>query len=266
MQPDLVIHVGDYHYREGPCDLAHLGLLRQSLGLRLRCLARGSLPPGAQAPRSGAVDRHPRQSRIVQPRRAGMVALPRSAAASCREGTAMSRPTTTSATTARRTRCRSAADRTLQFLVFDSSWVGTDAAPPAVSCTGITARSSRRAFALGARTPRAFFISHHPMLGFASNPNDPQNPFPGNGGLHSVLTPMYRHGALSAQRRRRAVGAQSPARDRELLVTASAAVHHRQRRRLGRPAVSRAVSRWHKQPAPGAVIAQFAVDAHASAS
>ena len=24
-QPDLVIHVGDYHYREGPCDLAHPG-------------------------------------------------------------------------------------------------------------------------------------------------------------------------------------------------------------------------------------------------
>jgi hypothetical protein len=25
MRPDLVIHVGDYHYREGPCDLAHPG-------------------------------------------------------------------------------------------------------------------------------------------------------------------------------------------------------------------------------------------------
>jgi hypothetical protein len=47
------------------------------------------------------------------------------------------------------------------------------------------------AFALGSRTARAFFMSHHPTLGFASNPSDPQNPFPGNGGLISVLTPMY---------------------------------------------------------------------------
>jgi hypothetical protein len=47
-----------------------------------------------------------------------------------------------------------------------------------------------QAFSLGSRTPRALFISHHPTLGFASNPNNPQNPFPGNAGLVSVLTPM----------------------------------------------------------------------------
>jgi hypothetical protein len=46
-------------------------------------------------------------------------------------------------------------------------------------------------FALGARTPRAIFMSHHPVLGFASNPGNPQSPFPGNGGLQSVLDPLY---------------------------------------------------------------------------
>ena len=40
--------------------------------------------------------------------------------------------------------------------------------------------------------------------------------FPGNGGLQSVLTPHVRQRALSAQRGRRAVGAQSRARDRRV--------------------------------------------------
>jgi hypothetical protein len=48
-----------------------------------------------------------------------------------------------------------------------------------------------RTFALGARTPGAFFISHHPVLGFASNPGRPQFPYPGNAGLQSVLDPLY---------------------------------------------------------------------------
>ena len=34
-----------------------------------------------------------------------------------------------------------------------------------------------------------FFGSAHPVLGFAANPGNPQNPFPGNAGLQSVLAP-----------------------------------------------------------------------------
>jgi hypothetical protein len=79
----------------------------------------------------------------------------------------------------------------LQFLVFDSSWVGVTPIPPADLMYRNYRAQFEQAFALGVRTPRAFFISHHPTLGFASNANDPQNPFPGNGGLQSVLTPMF---------------------------------------------------------------------------
>ena len=63
--------------------------------------------------------------------------------------------------------------------MFDSSWVGVTPIPP----TDLMYRNYRAqfeyAFALGARTPRAFFMSHHPVLGFAANPGNPQTPFPG---------------------------------------------------------------------------------------
>ena len=106
----------------------------------------------------------------------------------------------------------------LQFLVFDSSWVGVTPIPP----TDLMYRNYRtefeQVFALGARTPRAFFMSHHPVLGFASQSRTIRRiPFPGNGGLQSVLTPMYRQRAVSAERRGAAVRTQPPARDREFL-------------------------------------------------
>ena len=110
-----------------------------------------------------------------------------------------------------------------------------------------------QAFALGARTPRAFFISHHPMLGFASNPNDPQNPFPGNARpaigagaacIGRALFPPNVDVVLSGHNHVLEIV--------ELLVGASAAVHHRQRRRLG--ATSRFRCRFpgtsSRRPAP----------------
>jgi len=78
-----------------------------------------------------------------------------------------------------------------QFLVFDSSWVGVTPIPPADLMFRNYRAQFEAIFALGARTPHAFFMSHHPVLGFAANPGNPQNPYPGNGGLQSVLAPMY---------------------------------------------------------------------------
>ncbi len=189
-QPDLVIHVGDFHYREGPCDLAHPGCYGSPWGY------------GYDAWRAD----------FFEPARKLLSASPwiviRGNHESCnRAGQGWWRFLDPRPVMPRQD-CNEAADddignysaayavpfgigSDLQFLVFDSSWVGVTPIPPADLMYRNYRAQFEQAFALGARTPRAFFISHHPTLGFASNANDPQNPFPGNGGLQSVLTPMF---------------------------------------------------------------------------
>jgi len=189
-QPDLVIHVGDFHYREGPCDLAHPGCYGSPWGY------------GYDAWRAD----------FFEPARKLLGAAPwiviRGNHESCnRAGQGWWRFLDPRPVMPRQD-CNEAADddignysaayavpfgigSDLQFLVFDSSWVGVTPIPPADLMYRNYRAQFEQAFALGARTPRAFFISHHPTLGFASNANDPQNPFPGNGGLQSVLTPMF---------------------------------------------------------------------------
>ena len=69
--PDLVIHVGDYHYRESPC--------RQSVRRQLGSLAEGLLRSCGAVARGGAVGTGARQSRAVQPRWPWLVPVARSA-------------------------------------------------------------------------------------------------------------------------------------------------------------------------------------------
>lgn len=188
-QPDLVIHVGDYHYREGPCDLAHPGCYGSPWGY------------GYDAWRAD----------FFQPARKLLAAAPwiviRGNHESCnRAGQGWWRFMDPRPLMPQKN-CNAAADDDIgnysaayavplgrgsdfQFLVFDSSWVGVTPIPPADLMYRNYRAQFEELFALGARAPRNMFISHHPTLGFASNPGDPQNPFPGNGGLISVLTPM----------------------------------------------------------------------------
>lgn len=188
--PDLVIHVGDYHYREGPCDLLHPGCYGSPWGY------------GFDAWRAD----------FFHPARRLMAAAPwiviRGNHESCnRAGQGWfrfldPRPL------APRQNCNIAADddignysepyaipfgraSDLQFLVFDSSWVGLTPIPPTDLMYKNYRAQLEKIFALGARTPQAIFIDHHPVLGFAANPGNPQNPFPGNAGLQSVLATLY---------------------------------------------------------------------------
>ena len=188
--PDLVIHVGDYHYREGPCDLAHPGC--------------------AGTPWGYGYDAW--EADFFRPARKLLEASPwivvRGNHESCnRAGQGWwrfldPRPL------APRQDCNLAADDDIgnysgsyavplgrnadtQFLVFDSSWVGVTPIPPDTLMYRNYKAEFESLFTLGARTRSAFLLAHHPVLGFASNPSDPQKPFPGNGGLQSVLAPMY---------------------------------------------------------------------------
>ena len=188
--PDLVIHVGDYHYREGPCDLLHPGCYGSPWGY------------GFDAWRAD----------FFHPARRLLAAAPwivlRGNHESCnRAGQGWFRFLDPRAI-APRQNCNLAADDGIgnysaayavpfgrdadtQFLVFDSSWVGVTPIPPADVMYRNYRAQFEAVFALGARTPHAVFMSHHPVLGFASNPGNPQNPYPGNGGLQSVLAPMF---------------------------------------------------------------------------
>ena len=61
-RPDLVIHVGDYHYRESACPVGRPRMRREPLGLRLGRLECRFLRAGGAAPRRRAVDHGARQS------------------------------------------------------------------------------------------------------------------------------------------------------------------------------------------------------------
>jgi hypothetical protein len=188
--PDLVVHVGDYHYRDGPCDLAHPGCFASPWGYGYDTWHADFFRPArrllAAAPWVVVRGNHESCNRAGQ----GWFRFldPRPVAP--------------------RQNCNLAADDDIgnysapyavplgrdadtQLLVFDSSWVGVTPIPPEDLMYRNYRAQFEELFALAARTPHAIFTSHHPVLGFASNPASPQSPFPGNRGLQSVLTPLY---------------------------------------------------------------------------
>ncbi len=225
---------------------------RQPVGLRLGRVGGRSLRAGAKAPRGGAVDRRPRQSRVVQPRGSGLVALPRSAAARPRGRTATTRRTTRSATTASPTRCRSAraATPTPSSSCSIRRWSASRRWPPTDPMYVEYRAQFERAFALAARRPDS--VLHEP-------PSDPRRLRRTREARRAV--PRQRRAAIGAGRAAadRAVPAQragaprrsrAPVRGRELLDAAAGAVRLRQRRRLARRAAAVCRCRRERRPRP----------------
>ena len=77
-RPDLVIHVGDYEYREDACPVGNAGCANSPAGYGWDALERGFLRARGAALRRRALDHGARQSRGLQPRRRRLVSLPRS--------------------------------------------------------------------------------------------------------------------------------------------------------------------------------------------
>ena len=190
MAPDLVIHVGDYHYRESACAAGNIGCAGSPWGYGWDAW----------------------QADFFQPARSLFAAAPwivvRGNHESCnRAGQGWwrfldPRPV------APRQDCNAAADDDIgnysdayvvplgsgtdtQFIVFDSSNVGVTPLNPSDLMYRNYRSEMEYAFARTAQTPRVFFMSHHPVLGFAANPSKPETPFPGNAGLQSVLSALY---------------------------------------------------------------------------
>lgn len=188
MRPDLVIHVGDYHYRENACPATAPGCAGSPWGY------------GWDAWRADFFD----------PARALLAAAPwivlRGNHESCdRAGQGWWRFLDPRPVAAGQD-CNAAVDDATgdysepyavpisagaQLLVFDSSRVGVTPLPPTDPMYRNYHAQLQQAFALGARAPHAYFLSHHPVLAFASNPGNPHAPFPGNAGLQSVLADLY---------------------------------------------------------------------------
>lgn len=184
--PDLVIHVGDYHYRENACLAGDFGCFGSPWGY------------GWDAWRAD----------LFHPARRLLAAAPWIVVRGNHESCARAgqgwwrfldpRPV------APQQNCNTAADDSIgdfsepyvvpldatgatEVIVFDSSLVGVTPLPSTERMYRNYHAQLTRVFARTARTPQTFFINHHPVLGFAANPGNPQSPFPGNAGLQSVL-------------------------------------------------------------------------------
>jgi hypothetical protein len=188
MQPDLVIHVGDYQYRETACPFGNAGCAGSPWGY------------GWDAWNAD----------LFAPARALLAAAPwivvRGNHESCnRAGQGWWRFLDPRPLTPRRD-CNIPTDDYIgdfsdpyaiplgadwQWIVFDSSKVVI--APLAVTdpMYRIYSAQMKQAFELAKRAQHSFFMDHHPVLGFAPNPTlTPTGVYPGNASLQSVLQPL----------------------------------------------------------------------------
>jgi hypothetical protein len=186
--PDLVIHVGDYHYRENECPAGNLLCAGSPWGYGWDAWEADVFAPAEPLLRAAPwiVVRGNHEScaragqgwwRFLDPR----PLAPRqdcNAAADDAIGD-YSEPYAVPLGTGR--------DADTQFIVFDSSLVGVLPLPADNAMHVQYRRQYEKAFALAARRPNTFFMNHHPVLAFAPNPLRPDAPYPGNGALQSVL-------------------------------------------------------------------------------
>ncbi len=190
MQPDLVIHVGDFHYRESACAEGNPGCKGSPWGYGFDAWEADFFEPSrplfAAAPWIVVRGNHESCDRAGQGWWRFLDPRPVNPKQTCNDPAADDIGNYSAPYAVPLGR-----DSDVQFLVFDSSWTN----PRPYAPTDLQFRNYRSqfemAFGLGARTPKTFFVAHHPVLGFAANPRDPQNPFPGNEGLQSVLATLY---------------------------------------------------------------------------
>jgi hypothetical protein len=186
--PDLVIHVGDYHYRENECPAGNAQCTGSPWGYGWDAWEADVFAPAEPLMRAAPwiVVRGNHEScaragqgwwRFLDPR----PMAPRQDCNTAADDAIgdYSEPYAVPLGTGR--------DADTQFIVFDSSLVGVLPLPSDNAMHVEYRRQYEKAFALAARRPNTFFMNHHPVLAFAPNPAKPDAPYPGNGALQSVL-------------------------------------------------------------------------------
>jgi hypothetical protein len=186
--PDLVIHVGDYHYRENACPPGIAGCVGSPWGYGWDTWEADVFVPAAKlmaaAPWIVVRGNHESCARAGQGWWRFLDPRPLAARQDCNDEADdaigdYSEPYAVP--------FDAGAGADTQFIVFDSSLVGVAPLPPASEMFKNYHAQLERAFALAARRPQTFFMNHHPVLAFAPNPAQPSAPYPGNGALQSVL-------------------------------------------------------------------------------
>jgi Calcineurin-like phosphoesterase len=186
--PDLVIHVGDYHYRESACPPAMKGCEGSPWGYGF----------------------DPWSADFFAPARPLLAAAPwivvRGNHESCdRAGQGWWRMLDPRPLAPRQD-CNDVADDDVgdysapyavpigngeRVLVFDSSNAGNTPIP----VDGVAFRTYRaqlaQAFAVSAPASTTFFAAHHPPLAFAANPRQPESPYTGNAALQATLGSLF---------------------------------------------------------------------------
>ncbi|MEO5766524.1 MAG: metallophosphoesterase [Casimicrobiaceae bacterium] len=186
--PDLVIHVGDYHYRESACPAATPGCAGSPWGYGFDAWNADFFAPArpllAAAPWIVVRGNHESCNRAGQGWWRALDPRP----------------------LASRQDCNDVADdaigdfsapyqvpigRDERVLVFDSSSAGNLPIP----VDGVEYRTYRaqlaQAFASAAAKPTTYVAVHHPPLAFASNPRQPDAPYTGNAALQATLGSLF---------------------------------------------------------------------------
>jgi Calcineurin-like phosphoesterase len=188
VKPDLVIHVGDYHYRETACPPGNAGCAGSPWGYGWDAwdadLFTPARPLFAAAPWIVVRGNHESCNRAGQGWWRFLDPRPLVLGRDCNDVVNDSIGDFSDPYA-----IPFAADA--QFIVFDSSKVGV--APLVVTdlMYRIYSAQVRLAFEQGSGVAHNFFMNHHPILGFAPNPTQtPTGLYPGNGSLQSVLLPV----------------------------------------------------------------------------
>ncbi len=186
LAPDLVVHVGDYHYRENACPAMHPGCFGSPWGYGWDAWQADFFYPARRllevAPWIVVRGNHESCNRAGQGWWRFLDPRPPSPGQDCNtaehDGVGdFSEPYAVPL----------GENADAQFVVFDSSRVGITALTPDLAMYKTYRAQFERAFALAAAKPQSHLVLHHPVLGFAANPNQPAAPYPGNRGLQSVL-------------------------------------------------------------------------------
>lgn len=182
MNPDLVLHLGDLHYRESPCPKDRVGCTDSPWGYGYDAWRADVFSPAkallAAAPWVFVRGNHESCQRAGVGWHRFFDASPRRAQRTCEEPSwdhegDFSEPFAV------------VLDTLTQVIVFDSSFAVGQAYPKDHPVAKRYVRQLQQAQTLANEKPRSLFLNHHPVLAFA--PDKSGVPRPGHQGLGSVM-------------------------------------------------------------------------------
>jgi 3',5'-cyclic AMP phosphodiesterase CpdA len=185
-QPDLVVHVGDIHYRESPCPPGRAGCAGSPWGYGADVwqadLFQPAAPLLAAAPWVFVRGNHESCSRAGLGWFRFVDAAPWAAPRTCEDPAQDSQGDFSEPYAV-------ALSADTQLIVFDSSFAAGRAYAPESPVFQRYAAQLRRVAALAATKPHNFFLNHHPVLGFAGSADGAVKP--GNAALLSVMAAAH---------------------------------------------------------------------------